>query len=261
MEIIKSKDNPKVKRLALLHDRKKASKEGVVFIEGTRLCEDAIISGVVPSMIACTEMRYEGVAALLKKHDINCEINVFSDECFVKICSTVNPQGVAMIVDSPKNPETLPYRGDGKDIYVVLEKLQDPGNLGTIIRLADAFDFTAVIMTKGTCDPYNEKVLRSSMGSIWHIPLITYDNSEEIISALKEKGVSLIATELHGDLLNEVKIKLPAAYFVGNEGNGLLESTISSCDTRVKIPMPGKAESLNAASAASIMGYVLASKR
>lgn len=261
MEIIKSKDNPKVKRLTLLHDRKKASKEGVVFIEGTRLCEDALKSGVVPTLIACTENRYEMVSSFNSDYGVSSEVIVLSDECFNKICSTVNPQGVAMIVNEPKNPDEIPFRNDGKDIYVVLEKLQDPGNLGTIIRLADAFDFTAVIMTKGTVDPYNEKVLRSSMGSVWHIPMVTVENSEEVIAKLSEKKVSLIATELHGDLLNDAELTLPAAYFVGNEGNGLMDSTIGACDKKVKIPMPGKAESLNAASAASIMGFVLASKR
>lgn len=259
MEIIRSKDNPKVKRFALLHDRKKASKEGLVFIEGTRLCEDALISGVRPVSVACTEERFDLVSSWQSDYEISCEVVVMTSECFSKIASTVNPQGVAMIVSMPEAVSEFPLRDDGKDIFVVLENLQDPGNLGTIIRLADAFDFNGVIMTRDCVDPYNEKVLRSSMGSVWHIPLITLGSSDEILELLHSKGIDTLACELHGDDLKSASLKLPAAYFIGNEGKGLKASTISGCKSKIKIPMPGKAESLNASSAASVIGYVLAS--
>ncbi|MBR6881013.1 MAG: RNA methyltransferase [Clostridiales bacterium] len=261
MEIIRSKDNPKVKRLSLLHDRKKARGEGLVFIEGTRLCEDALISGAMPSVIAYTEKRSSYAQSLIEKYGLTCEQIVMTDECFSKISSTSNPQGIAMAVPEPSLYKEIPFRNDGKDIYVVLENLQDPGNLGTIIRLADAFDLTAVIMTRGSADPYNEKVLRSSMGSVWHIPVVTVDSLPDLFSFFKDKGITTLSCDLNGKLLPESRIDLPAAYFIGNEGAGLTEETVSSCDIRVKIPMPGKAESLNAASAASIIGYVLASLR
>ena len=261
MDVIRSKDNPKVKRLALLHDRKKAAREGLVFIEGVRLCEDALISGVIPKIIACSEDRAEITEVWKKQYSFDAETVVMTKECFAKVASTVNPQGIAMIIDVPEQPSGLSLRGDGKDICIVLENIQDPGNLGTMIRLADAFDFNAVIMTEGCADPYNEKVLRSSMGSVWHIPLITMKDSEEVLEMLNDKGFISIACELHGDTLNEAELKLPAAFFIGNEGNGLKSGTIESCTRKIKIPMPGKAESLNAASAASIIGYVLASLR
>ena len=257
-DVITSKDNPKVKRLTMLHERKKAAKEKLVFIEGVRLCDDALKSGVKPKLIAVTPDKFD---AYKDYSNDGTEIVVLSNECFAKICSTVNPQGVAMIVDEPSTGSQIPYRGDGKDIYVVLEALQDPGNMGTIIRLADAFDFTAVILTDGCVDPYNEKVLRSSMGSLWHLPLIRVPNSQVAIDELSSKGVSTIAADLRGELLDSSAVTLPAAYFIGNEGNGLKPETSASCSTKVKIPMPGKAESLNAASAASIIGFVLSSLR
>ncbi len=260
-ELIKSRDNSKIKLFVSMHDRRKASKEGLVFIEGSRLCEDALLSGVRPVKVLCVEGRYELVRSWISNYDIDCEIIVTTDDCFSKISSTVNPQGIAMLVKEPKSCTQLPVRGDGKDIYVVLENLQDPGNMGTIIRMADAFDFNAVIMTDGCVDPYNEKVLRSSMGSVWHISLIRVSGTEDLVERFRDNEVSMIAADLRGALLDEAEITLPAAYFIGNEGKGLRSETSDMCDTKIKIPMPGKAESLNAASAASIMGYVLMQKR
>ena len=259
MEVIRSKDNPKVKRFALLHDRKKAAKEGLVFIEGTRICEDALLSGVEPVSFVYSEEKEKLANEWTERYGISCEIVCVTSECFTKIASTVNPQGVALITKIPEMSKELPLRQDKKDIFVVLENLQDPGNLGTIIRLADAFDFNAVIMTRDCADPYNEKVLRSSMGSVWHIPLITMEDTGKILDELDRRGIDSIACELHGDDMKSADLRLPAAYLIGNEGKGLKAETIERCSRKIKIPMPGKAESLNAASAASIIGYVLAS--
>ncbi len=260
-ELITSRDNPKIRLFASMHDRRKASREGLVYIEGMRLCEDALRSGVIPVNWICIESRFDMCERWREEFAIESPLTVTNESCFSKISSTVNPQGVAMLVREPESEDGFPQREDGKDIFVVLENLQDPGNMGTIIRMADAFDFNAVIMTEGCVDPYNEKVLRSSMGSVWHIPLIRRSSSEEVISELKSRGVSCMAADLKGDTLDTSVIELPAAYFIGNEGSGLKDSTSVACDKKVKIPMPGKAESLNAASAASIIGFVLSSKR
>ncbi|MBR6483451.1 MAG: RNA methyltransferase [Clostridiales bacterium] len=255
MEIITSKDNKLVKRLVMLHDRKKASKEKKVFVEGVRLCEDALISGVRPEILAATPSNEKLALELKEKYSLEISPVFMSEDVFAKACSTVNPQGIAMVLEQPGRVEDLPVKG--KDIYVVLENIQDPGNLGTIIRTADAFDMSAVIMTKGTVDPYNEKVLRSSMGSVWKVPLMFVDSSDAAFDLLEGKGVLTLAAELGGDPLPEAKIDLPCAYFIGNEGNGLQSCTIDRCDMKIRIPMPGRAESLNAASAASIIGYSL----
>ena len=138
-----------------------------------------------------------------------------------------------------------------------LEDIQDPGNLGTMIRIADAFDFGAVLVTKNTADAYNDKVIRSSMGSIWRIPVIEFNDADEMIKALHGKGIKVIAAELNGEDLKQVKPALPVAYMIGNEGAGLKKETIDACDIKVRINMQGRAESLNAASAASIIGYIL----
>lgn len=256
MQTITSRDNPKVKRFASLHKRENARKEGLVFLEGERLCTDALDTGIEPVEIIVTEKN----TPWAKKHAAGALVTVLSDDCFRKIASTVNPQGIACIVNQPSSGDEIPYRGDGNDIYAVLEDIQDPGNLGTIIRTADAFDFTAVIMSPSTCDPFNEKTLRASMGSIWHLPLIV-SSMDDAFAFFEKNGVATLAMHLHGKELNEAEIKLPAAYFIGNEGRGLTEGTSERCTSLVKIPMPGKAESLNAAAASAITGYVLSSKR
>ncbi len=259
MNVITSKDNSKVKYLVSLHDRKTAAKAGVVFVEGVRICEDAINSGV-EVLTAIADEKHASWAQGISERS-GADLLLLNDACFKKISSTVNPQGVALVVKRPQKLSELPLRSDGKDVFLCLEDIQDPGNLGTMIRLADAFDFGAVIVTKGTADRYNEKVIRSSMGSVWHVPVIECDSSDDIISMLHKQGIQLIAAELQGDSLSKAQIKLPAAYFIGNEGNGLKQETIDRCDLKVKIEMQGRAESLNAATAASIIGYKLQEER
>lgn len=263
-EVIYSRDNSHAKYLHSLHDSKKASREGVVFVEGTRLCEDTLKSGVIPTIMAYTPDKKTLVQNWCELFCVDLskvELYCFSPECFSKICSTVTPQGVALVARKPDKDANLPVRGNGQDIYVVLEDLQDPGNMGTIIRMADAFDFSAVIMNKGCVDPYSEKSMRASMGSIWHIPLVKMEDSKTIVEELRKNKITMMAMHLKGDDLMESSLSLPVAYCIGNEGNGLSAFLSESCDKIIKIPMSGKAESLNAASAASIIGYILASKR
>ena len=255
MDVITSKDNSKVKYLASLHDARTARREGVVFIEGVRGCEDALGCGVVPTVVVADEAHADWAEENAGR--FGCDGLVLSEACFKKVSQTVHPQGVALVARRPAKAGEITLRGDGKDIYMCLEDIQDPGNLGTMIRIADAFDFGALLITKKTADPFNDKVIRASMGSIWRVRIIECEDADEMIALLHDKGVKVLAAELHGDELSKAPITLPAAYFIGNEGAGLKASTISKCDTKVKIMMQGKAESLNAASAASIIGYVL----
>ena len=257
---IKSKDNPRYKSLVSLHDRKVAREEGKVFIEGLRLCEDALISGMVPEILALRSDKTDLGEEWKKKYPIlsSCEVLVFSDTLFSKLCQTVHPQGVAMVVRKQEETEDLPGCEKETCRYIVLERLQDPGNMGTIVRRADAFAYDAVLYTSDSVDPFNEKVLRASMGSCFHIPVLSFPSSEAILSELKKKQIRSIGAHLHGKALKEAVFPKKAALWIGNEANGLCDSTSDQCDILVKIEMPGRAESLNAASAASILGYLLA---
>ena len=252
MQVITSKDNPNVKRIAKLTRRDQAKKDGLIFLEGTRLCEEALLSGQTAKEVIVTENRLSWA----KEFTPGIEPLVLSENVFSKISQTVNPQGVAIVINEPGKTGEIPTKEDGKGIYVVLENTQDPGNLGTIIRMADAFGLTAVIVSPTTCDPYNDKVIRATMGSIWHIPVVR-KTMDECFSFFGQRGVETLAMHLKGSELSNSDLKLPCAYFIGNEGDGLTDETASKCGRLVKIPMKGKAESLNAAVAASVIGYEL----
>ncbi len=256
---IKSKENPRFRSLVALHDRKVARTQGKVFIEGLRLCEDAIKSGLIPELIIIRSGEEKIADAWKQTYPSlsGVEVIVLSESLFSKLSSTINPQGMALIVKAPSLDDGFPYE-EGKSRYIVLEHVQDPGNMGTIIRMADAFAYSAVLFTEDCVDPYNEKSLRASMGSCFHIPLISFPDSQSILDTLKENGVPSIGAHLHGEDLRTAHFPRSAALWIGNEANGLRDCTSSGCDILIKIPMPGRAESLNAASAASILGYLLA---
>lgn len=259
---VSGKDNPLVKELVRLHK----DRNNCVYIEGTRLCRDALESGAEVVKVVFTEDNKELVSSWYGLFEClkNSEFVLVTDIIFRKVSSTVNPQGVAMVVKEPEIYSTasaLPQDGSGKDIYLVTEAVQDPGNLGTMIRTADAFAFSAVILLPGTCDPFSDKVLRASMGSVWHIPIIKWEDKDSLFECFKDNKVTTYAMHLKGSELKDDEIVLPAAYFIGNEGNGLTDDTSGKCDRLLKIPMSGKAESLNAAAAASVMGYVFAKNK
>lgn len=248
--VITSRDNPNVKRIAKLTKRSEARSEGVVYLEGTRLCEEALSSGQKAIEVIVAEDKISWA----KEFTPDIEPMVLSRNVFTKISQTVNPQGVAIVINEPKLTSDIP--SNGKDIYVVLENTQDPGNLGTIIRMADAFGLSAVIVSPTTCDPYNDKVIRATMGSVWHIPIVR-KTMDECFEFFARTGTETLAMHLKGDILSAEGLKLPCAYFIGNEGEGLTDETTAKCSRLVKIPMKGKAESLNAAVAASVIGYEL----
>jgi TrmH family RNA methyltransferase len=254
---ITSKDNPQYRYVRSLHDRKTAEIEGIVYVEGVRLCEEAFLSGINPMIILFSDEKITLATDWCERFSIGEDVRMYSmpSMLFDRLGSTKHPQGVAMVIKSPLLRDEIPVRGD--DMYMVCEGVADPGNLGSIIRSADAFDFTAVVLCRGCVDPFNEKVLRSSMGSCFHIPIVFYDSIEEICFQFKKMGVQLIASHLDGTLLTGMDFTPPSAVFIGNEARGLSKTCTDLSDFLVKIPMPGQAESLNAAAAASILGYTL----
>ncbi|MBR3247207.1 MAG: RNA methyltransferase [Clostridiales bacterium] len=252
MQIITSRDNPNVKRIAKLTKRDQAKKENLIYLEGTRLCEEALASGQAAVEVIVTEDK----TGWAEEHTPGVEPLVLSSDVFRKISQTVNPQGVALVIREPELTAEIPHGKDGKDIYVVLENTQDPGNLGTIIRTADAFGLTAVIVSPTTCDPFNDKVIRATMGSVWHIPVIR-KTMDECFRFFDNAGIDTLAMHLNGSELDSGILRLPCAFFIGNEGDGLTDETAARCSKLIRIPMRGKAESLNAAVAASVIGYEL----
>jgi TrmH family RNA methyltransferase len=185
-----------------------------------------------------------------------------TDPVFGAMSDTQTPQGVLAV--SRKLSYTLDdlFRDDRPAHLMILENLQDPGNLGTILRAGEGAGITGVIMSRDTVDLYNPKVIRSTMGSVFRVPFLYTDDLGGQIAALKERGVRLFAAHLGGrNNYDREDYTGNTGFLIGNEGNGLTEEISRQADTWVKIPMEGKVESLNAAIAASILMFETARQR
>lgn len=255
MKQIESKDNPRFKEILRIRQHHAKDPDSGIFIEGLRLCMDALLSNVVfETVIVSRNYLSQMEMALFGE---TTEIIVMPDFLFEKLCSTDHPQGIAAIVKSPVLFHLKDIDIHPQDKFLLCESIQDPGNLGSIIRSADAFGFTGILFTQDTVDPFNEKVLRSSMGSAFHIRLILMDAILDAISFLKKNGVTTYAAHLEGrEISRNWHFQLPCAIVMGNEGQGILEETAKSCDQRIRIPMTGNAESLNVSNAAAILCYL-----
>lgn len=248
MIVIESKDNTLFKYTKKLKERKYRTKENKYIIEGFRLVQEAFKAKCNIDYIIVNEYGKDKLNDYLYKYMDSIKIYEMRNELFSQLSSTENTQGIVAVANTNNSISNI----DG-DFYLLCDKVQDPGNLGTIIRTAHAAGVNAIILTKGTVDIYNDKTIRSTMGSIFYIPII-YDNDLSILKGLKERGFSLVATSLEEsknffdeDLSGKVILS------VGNEGNGISKEIFSIADKKVKIPMPGGAESLNVGVATSII--------
>lgn len=178
-----------------------------------------------------------------------------SEEVFQKLSDTQTPQGIFFVMEQMHY--SMENLLDTKmPLYLILEDIQDPGNLGTMIRTGEGAGVTAVLMTKGTVDVYNPKTIRSTMGSLYRVPFLYVDQLPDTVRQLKESGVTVYAAHLKGEKsFHEISYESGSAFMIGNEGNGLSEETASLADHYIRIPMKGKLESLNAAVAAALLMY------
>lgn len=180
---------------------------------------------------------------------------VVTEEQMKKLTDTVTPQGILCVVRQPSYTVEDIINHPGQRLIMILEDIQDPGNLGTIFRTAEGAGASGIIMTKGCADLFNPKVVRSTMGSIYRVPFFVTDDIEQTISLVKNAQIEVFAAHLKGEhFYDEIEYK-DAAFLIGNEGRGLKDSTASLADTYIKIPMSGELESLNASMAAGILMY------
>lgn len=248
MIVIESKDNSLFKYTKKLKERKYRNKENKYIIEGFRLVQEAFKANCSIEYLIVNENGKDKLDDYLKSYMDSIKIYEMKSDLFNQLSSTENTQGIIAVANI--NNSVKDIKGE---FYLLCDKVQDPGNLGTIIRTAHAAGVSAIILTKGTVDIYNDKTIRSTMGSIFYTPII-YDNDLSFLNSLKENGFSLVATSLEEsknffdeDLSGKVILS------VGNEGNGISEEIFSLADKKVKIPMPGGAESLNVGVATSII--------
>ncbi|WP_300379291.1 RNA methyltransferase [Clostridium sp.] len=248
MIYIESKDNNLFKNIKKLKEKRYRIRENKFLLEGFRIVEEAIKAKVDLEYIVIN-IELQDKVENLEVYKENSKIIFLSKTLFIQLSDTENSQGIIAVVKNKINDKNI----EG-NFFVICDKVQDPGNLGTIIRTSHAAGVEGIILTKGTADIYNEKTIRSTMGSIFYIPIYYDDENFSIIKDLKDKGVSLVATSLQGArnfFEEDLKGKIMIA--VGNEGNGISEELFHLSDKKVKIPMPGEAESLNVAVATSII--------
>ncbi|MBP3381515.1 MAG: RNA methyltransferase [Clostridia bacterium] len=253
---ISSKENHLIKQWKQLSNDGKARKKQSLFAcEGARLCADAALSGVCINVVLYTEHaaktygdRLNAVLAVAKNaYEITPQIASF-------MADTQSPQGIFCICAMQKrNLSSDDLHTNGK--YLALEDVQDPSNLGTIIRTAEALGIDGILLSAGCCDVYSAKVLRGSMGGVFRQQILHTADMGETAVALRKAGMHTYAC-VPADTATPIS-RLPlnkgCVCFIGNEGNGLRQSTIDACELSVTIPMAGRAESLNAAMAAGIV--------
>lgn len=247
--ILNSLQNPKIKALRALHSKKGRKQAGVFLLETTKLVQEAVLSDWPLVEVFATEAwltRYPQAG--------RTPVTLVAERLLGEMVTTETPEGVVAIARLPEAGELPAVAPEG--VWVVVDGLQDPGNLGTIIRTADAIGAAAVLVGPGTVDPYSPKVVRGTMGSLFHLPVVMRHDLGSDLEALKRQGMRIFATALRTDRsLYDLDLTGPVAWIVGNEGSGLSEATLHQATEAVSIPMPGHAESLNAAIAAAVCLY------
>ncbi|MCA0969865.1 RNA methyltransferase [Halobacillus litoralis] len=244
--MITSIQNQKVKEWKKLHKRKNRNKANVFLVEGHHLVEEVLKSDFVVKELIVREGVEVEVPDGVERTDV-------SEQVFAEIAETETPQGVAAVVEL-KRADYQPGR-----LTLLVDSVQDPGNLGTMIRTADAAGFNHVILGKGTVDPYNDKVIRATQGSLFHLPVIQGDLAE-YVDVLKAEGVDVWASTLtDASPYQDLEVPDKVALIVGNEGQGIEDAISDLADQRVYIPIYGQAESLNVAVASAVLMYHLRS--
>lgn len=250
--VITSTSNEQIKKLIQIKEKARARKaSGTFFVEGKKM------------FVEIPKEDLEGVyvsETFLKENSKildGVKYVTVSDFVYKKISDTVSPQGIAAIVKqkSYSVDYIINHRSKDKSCIVVLDRLQDPGNMGTIVRTGEAAGISGIIMSNDSADIYNPKVIRSTMGSIFRVPFVIVDDLGTAVDKLKENGITTYAAHLKGKVYNSNGLDSHCALLIGNEANGLSDDISKRADKLIKIPMSGKVESLNAAVATAILMY------
>jgi TrmH family RNA methyltransferase len=266
---IEGRHNPLVKQLRQAFSRAELTDGGDCAIEGLRILEEAIRSGLRFSAVFFRESAQDRAERLLPQIGAQVETLLLPDKLFDSLVPSESPQGVAALVRLKEFSLADVMEKERLQVgpIVVLAGLQDPGNLGTILRSSEAFGSAGVVLGEGTVSPFNSKVVRASAGSVFRLPVIHGHGKsaaaiEEVSEKLRAQGVRLIATSSHkGTPLDQADLKGATAIFFGNEGGGLPRDVMAKMDEVIIIPHTPQVESLNAGVAASIVLYEAARQR
>ncbi|MFI3210015.1 MAG: RNA methyltransferase [Peptostreptococcaceae bacterium] len=253
---INSKDNDKIKYTKSLLKTKTRNKDKKFIVEGYRILTLAIECSALIDYVFINEdfeNKEEHKTLIKDLEKLKVAVYKTTNKLFEEFCDTKNTQGVIGVVKfNPKNENEL-----SKDdrFVLVLDRIQDPGNMGTIIRTADACGIDSIVLIKGCVDIYNPKVIRSTMGSIFDMNIVSLDE-EDAIKMIKKNDFKIVSSYLDTEnFYNDIEYDYKSALVIGNEANGISQNIIDNSDTLVKIPIYGKAESLNAGISAAILMY------
>lgn len=247
MNIITSKSNKTVQEIKSLNTAKGRMEHNMFIVEGEHMVQEAISSDYTVKYIVCDITKADKYNYLIKD---DLDVLYLDSRVYNTIADTKSPQGISVVLDMDTPNKQFSNK------IVMLNGVQDPGNVGTIIRTADAAGFGMVIMDANCADIYNPKTLRSTMGSIFHISCIRVKSLHDIINELKAKGYCVYSTSLEGyNYYNREYDKDKLVVLFGNEGNGIDDDILRLSTHKFKLPMLGRAESLNVAVACGIIIY------
>lgn len=254
MHVISSKDNEIIKSIKKLKDKKYRDIENSYIIEGIKLLKEAIEEKAeIKQIIICddcekTEMISKELMYEIAKY--NC--NYVTSKVFKYLTEVQTPQGILAVIGKTPKDQEIDYT---QDIIVALDGIQDPGNLGTILRTVDSIGLTQILVSKETADSFNPKVVRSTMGAIFRVKVIECENLQEKLKEIKKHKYKIVVSSLQTEnSLYDIKLN-KKVIVVGNEANGVNSEIQEMADEKIKIPMLGKTESLNASVATGVMLY------
>lgn len=265
LEIIHSSNNQRLKEWRKLSQRKQRHRNKHFLVEGYHLIEEALLANAEVKELIFSTPKVGALEAMVKRYRElplsirnvvdkgSVEITFLEERLFNELFNLPAPQGIGALIGF--NHEV---RMGGDGALLLLDRIQDPGNLGTIIRTATAAGFGGIYLGEGSVDPYNEKVIRATQGALFHLPLVEIDLAH-LLPQLKRQGYTIWATDLRGaKSYHQLPVPKQVALILGNEGSGVAPSLVKEADQAVKIPHFGAVESLNVASAAAILLYHIA---
>ena len=262
MEMITSPNNDKVKMVTkLMKSAKERRNASLYAVEGIRMTqeipeEDLDTLFFTKDFYDKSILNNDRLKKLVDRATVNGKCFLVSDSVIKHLCDTETPQGILALVKMKKN-EIDDLFGDGSEppLILIVERLQDPGNMGTIIRAAEGAGVTGILVSFDSVDIYSPKVIRSTMGSVFRKNIVISRDLIGDIEKLKARGVSVFGMHLNGSTMYETDLTGPVAFLIGNEGSGLSDEVSQSADKLIKIPMKGEVESLNAAFSAGLISY------
>lgn len=252
---VTSRENKTVKLIRSLHKRKGRDKEGLYFAEGTRLVGEAVeyISDKVRYILVSETYAEKNEYEVNKLDNDGKNVYITDDKIFAEICDTQTPQGIAAVIEKPREDKLGCV---DCDYVLILDGVSEPGNMGTIIRTAEAAGVEYICLINNCTDIYSPKVVRSAMGSLFRMKFGKIDISH--MGKMKSEGFTVVATALYNSKpIEDIKIKGKRAVVIGSEAHGVSDEVLAVADTAVRLDMGGNVESLNAAVASGIIMYML----